>query len=1018
MSILSNSMWLHPLGCITQHRFAHFCGKCSILTVLCRLATAPLFAATISAVNVVGTNVVFTGVGATAGATYYVMSTTNLMLSPIGLWSRSGSNVIAADGRFTNGLPLDPTRSKCFAVVATLPLKNSSLVAAYSFDESAGATLADVSGNGHTGTIADGGWTTDGRFGSALVFNGVSSLVTIPDAASLRLTNGLTLEAWVRPSLINDSWRDVIYKGDDNYFLEADSTSASEPAAGGTFGGADVQAFGPTPLPMNSWTHLTETYDRTNLILYLNGTLAASRAQTGSILTSTNPLQLGGDSIYGQYFQGDIDEVRIYNVALTPAQVMTDANTPVGDLPSAPILTATPVGQTSVSLAWTAASARLGVGGYVIERTGPGDLNFGVISSCMGTNFSDLGVLANTNYSYRVRAVDTIGDLGPYSNQADVSTGLQVVPRAVALTPIVTQQFTTSPSNVAVTWWVDGVQGGSVSSGTISSNGLYTPPAIPGQHTVTAVTLDLSQSPSATVYISVYAGMFTSHNDNLRTGMNTNETVLTPSNVTAATFGKLLTRPTDGLSFSSPLYVAGVNVPSNGLRNLVFVATEHDSVYAFDAEGSSTNPVWHVSFINPGAGVTTVPAAETGETGDIPNEIGITGTPVIDPNASTLYVVAKTKEVSGNTTTYVQRLHALALATGAEKFGGPVVLSASVNGSGDGAQGGEVAFVPLRENQRPALLLNAGSVYFAFASHGDQHPWHGWVLGYNATNLTQTVAYNNTPNGYGAGIWQSGDGLVADESSNIFFVSGNGTFDANSGGSDYGDSFEKISATGAVVDYFTPYDQSYMDVNNIDLGAGGVLGLPNQPGAHPHLLLSAGKNGTIYLIDRDNMGHFNATNDNQIVQVLRDIFTNGVAEPGNFCSPVYFNNRVYFSPIEDNLKAFSVSNGLLSASAVSQTSEQFTYPGGTMAISSSGSTNGILWVVQRHGYNPDTGEPATSGVLHAYNPSDLTHEYYNSDQAGTRDTMDYAAKFNIPLIANGKVFVVSENRLTVYGLLP
>ena len=294
------------------------------------------------------------------------------------------------------------------------------------------------------------------------------------------------------------------------------------------------------------------------------------------------------------------------------------------------------------------------------------------------------------------------------------------------------------------------------------------------------------------------AGVFTYHNDNLRTGQNLNETTLTWANVNQAQFGKKFSYPLDGIAYASPLYVANVSIPAQGVHNVVYVATEHDSVYAFDADGLTPTPLWKVSFINPPA-VTTVPAADTGECCDIAPEIGITGTPVIDQGPGTLYVVAKTKEG----TNYVQRLHALDITTGAEKFGGPKVIQASVPGNGDGNDGkGNVPFNALRENQRPALLLSNGVVYIGFASHGDNGPYHGWVLGYDATTLQQVMAYNNTPNGGEGGIWQSGGGLAADSAGNLYFVAGNGTFDANTGGVDYGESVEKISPSGAGIGLF------------------------------------------------------------------------------------------------------------------------------------------------------------------------------------------------------------------------
>ena len=417
-----------------------------------------------------------------------------------------------------------------------------------------------------------------------------------------------------------------------------------------------------------------------------------------------------------------------------------------------------------------------------------------------------------------------------------------------------------------------------------------------------------SSSPSGTPPV-------TYHNDNARTGQNLNETILTWINVNQAQFGKKFSYLLDGIAYASPLYVANVSIPGQGVHNVVYVAAEHDNVYAFDADGLSPSSLWQVSFINPAAGVTTVPAADAGECCDIAREIGITGTPVIDPTSGTLYVVAKTKEVVGGTTNYVQRIHALAITTGAEKFGGPMVIQASVSGAGDGNDGnGHVPFNALRENQRPALLLSKGVVYIGFASHGDNPPHHGWVLGYDAATLMQVMAYNDTPNGSAGGIWHSGCGLSADVAGNIYFVTGNGTFDAESRGVDYGDSVEKINPGGSVLDFFTPHDQANLSAGDLDLGSSVALLLPDQSGAHPHLLVTAGKNGTIYLIDRDNMGHFNPNNDNQIVQSLVIIFPNpgGGMTGGNFSVSVYFNGFVYFSPVDGTIQAVQLSNGLLS----------------------------------------------------------------------------------------------------------
>jgi hypothetical protein len=876
--------------------------------------------------------------------------------------------------------------------------------------------VTDASGNGNNGTESNATWTTSGKDKGALVFNGTSSLVTIPDSASLHLTTGMTLEAWVNPSTVNAFWRDVIYKGPDAYWLEGTGVG-SAPVAGGTFGSSDTFISGTAALTVGTWAFLTETYDGSNLRLYVNGTQVATKAQTGAILTSTDPLQIGGDSLFGQNFAGTIDDVRVYNTALTAAQIQTDMTTAVAPVPSPPgTLTANAVSGTEVDLSWGAATGSLPITGYQVERCqGSGCTNFAQIAAPTGTSYADTGVTSGISYSYRVRAVDSTG-AGGYSNTATAVTGVVVSPAATDLTFTRTQQY--SAQGVSnVTWSVDGVVGGSATVGTITATGLYTPPATVGTHTITASTAQ-SQSANATVYVTNYPGTFTYHNDNARTGANLDELALTPADVNQSSFGKLFSYPLDGLTFASPLYDANVNIPGQGYHNVVYVATEHDSVYAFDADGLSSTPLWHDSFINPAAGITTVPAADTGETGDIPNEIGITSTPVIDPSTGTLYVVAATKVVSGGTTTYVQELHALDIATGAEKFGGPVTIQASVPGTGDGSQGGTLTFNSLHENQRTGLLLSNGVVYMAFSSHGDVDPFHGWVLGYNATTLQQVLVYCDTPNGHHGGIWMSGDGLAADSAGNIFFESGDGLFDASSGGSDYGDSFVKLTPGGTVSDYFTPYDQASMDTGNLDLGSAGVLILPDQSGAHPHEIIGSGKNGTIYVINRDNMGHFSSASD-QIVQEIPNIWTKMTGgEAGLFGTPAYFNGSVYFSPLADTVQAFQLSNGLLTTTPTSQSPEAydgttatFDSRGGTLAISANGSTNGILWAMQSEG----DGSP---GVLHAYDATNLAHELYSSDQAGSRDLADPWLKFTVPDVANGRVYVASSGQLTVYGLLP
>jgi hypothetical protein len=501
--------------------------------------------------------------------------------------------------------------------------------------------------------------------------------------------------------------------------------------------------------------------------------------------------------------------------------------------------------------------------------------------------------------------------------------------------------------------------------------------------------------------------VLTHHNDPARTGRNLTEIVLNPSNVNSAQFGKVVSYPVDGQVYAQPLYMEFVNLPGRGPSNMVFVATEHDSAYAFDADsnvGANASPLWQKSFLGPG--VTTVPAADTpGGCTQITPEIGITGTPVIDPVAGTLYVVAMTKEVNGGNATYVHRIHALDITNGNERPGGPVVVQASVPGSGDG--GSTVTLIPRNYKERPGLLLLNGVVYTAWSSHCDAGIYHGWLIGYDAQTLTRVSVFNTTPDGGLASIWAAGGGPAADVAGNIYLTSGNGTFDANTGGRNLGDSFIKLSAVGgglSAIDYFAPFNQAVLEQTDADLGSSGILLLPTKVGsaAHPHLMTSAGKEGRIYLLDRDNLGHFHAGSDSQIVQSLVGAIT------PLFSTPAYFNGSVYFSGVNDRLKAFSISQGRLSASATSQTATSFGYPGSVPSISASGLISGIVWAIENGG----------NVVLHAYDAANLAHELYNSTQAGPRDNPGGYVKFTAPTIANGRVYVGTANSLAVFGLLP
>ncbi len=398
----------------------------------------------------------------------------------------------------------------------------------------------------------------------------------------------------------------------------------------------------------------------------------------------------------------------------------------------------------------------------------------------------------------------------------------------------------------------------------------------------------------------------TQGNDNFRSGQNNNETILTPTSVSSGRFGKLFDVSVDGKVYAQPLYMSNVTIPGKGVHNVIYVLTEHGSVYALDADsntGSNSTPLWQISFIDPSNGIVPVSSNDVACTAIGP-EITLTSTGVIDPATDTLYVLAVTKEHGQ----FFQRLHALDITSGAEKFGGPVVIQATYPGTGDGSQNGMIAFDPLQHLNRSGLLLVNGNVYIGWASQCDNDPFHGWVIAYNKTSLQQNGVWVTTPNGGRGGIWMSGIGLAADASGSIYAATGNGTFDTNGSPIDFGDSVVRLTQSGnqlTLTDYFTPYDQQNLANGDIDVGSGGVLLLPDQQGGHVHELVESGKEGTIYLVDRDNMGEFNPVDNSQLVQNLTGLIS------GMFAGPTYWNGSVYFGSGGDQVRAFSLTNGLL-----------------------------------------------------------------------------------------------------------
>ena len=496
----------------------------------------------------------------------------------------------------------------------------------------------------------------------------------------------------------------------------------------------------------------------------------------------------------------------------------------------------------------------------------------------------------------------------------------------------------------------------------------------------------------------------TSQYDNARTGATLSEKILTPQNVTPEHFGKLGAYKVDGPVYAQPLFVPNVEIPGQGTHNVLYVATEHDSVYAFDADHPSSSPLWQVSFLDKARG--TVPLSEDMvQCPFIRPEVGITSTPVIDIKTGTLYVLARTaiRHAVGDNE-YFQHLHALAITTGVEKFGGPKRIVASVAGRGAGRSNRQVDFDPLHENPRAALTLANNNVYLTWASSCDVDPYHGWVLAYDPQTLAQKAVLNVNPDGSEAGIWLSDTGPAVDSEGNLYVPTGNGTFDATSGGRDYGDSVLKLDgSTLAIRDYFTPFDQADILAGDSDVGSSGPTLLPDQPGPHRHLLLQPTKHSMLYVIDRDQMGRFHADGD-AIPQRIR------MAAEG-FGAMAYWNNHVYFAANNDQLRDYSLVNGQLKPHGSSANKFE---PGATPSISANGKKDAIVWSISTKVWNGADNRPA---VLYAYDATKLGPPLYTSEQNAARDRAGMAVRFVIPVVISGRVYFGTRSQVEIYGLL-
>jgi fibronectin type 3 domain-containing protein len=709
--------------------------------------------------------------------------------------------------------------------------------------------------------------------------------------------------------------------------------------------------------------------------------------------------------------------------ATTTAATDTEAPTPPGSVSAAAASSA------QIDLTWAASTDNVGVAAYLVERcAGSGCSNFVQIATPAGATYSDTTAAPATTYLYRVRAKDAAGNMSGYSNTASATTTAPpdtqppTAPSGLSASAVSATEidlvWTDSSDNVGVTGYLverctgagcgNFVQIATATGTSFKSSGLnpatsysYRVRATDAAGNLSGYSATASAATPATG--SAHTDVLTYKNDVARTGQNLTETILTPSTVNSSSFGLLRVLPADGAVYAQPLYVAQLSV-GGSLHNVVYVVTEHNSAYAYDADAGTQ--LWHASLSPSGE-----TASDNRGCDQIQPEIGATATPVIDRTAGTsgaIYVVAMSKDGTG---AYHQRLHALDLATGGELFAGPREIEATYPN-----QSGSTTFDPSSYKERAALLLQNGEIYTTWSSHCDNLPYSGWVIAYDQLTLARTRVLNLGPNsaGNGPGIWHGGGGPAADAAGNVYILTGNGAFeptlDANGfpSAQDYGNSFVRLSTAGGslvVADYFAMWNAVSESNADLDLGASGPLLLPDLSdgsGNTKHLIVGAGKDGNVYVVDRDSMSKYNASR-NDIWQEIDGAVSHGMRTTG-----AYFNGQVYFADRDAPVKAFPITNAKLSTSPGSATAGTFNYPGASPVISANGASTGIVWAV----------EIVSPAVLHAYNAANLATELYNSKQAaGGRDNFGASVKFTTPTVADGKVFVPSQTGVGVFGPL-
>jgi hypothetical protein len=652
-------------------------------------------------------------------------------------------------------------------------------------------------------------------------------------------------------------------------------------------------------------------------------------------------------------------------------------------------------------------------------------------SGALPTGGSQSTGALTANMSYSLTCSGAGGTSSVAAVAVVVSSGtVSVSPKNAAITLSSTQQFTaTVPGGGAAAWTVDGIAGGNSTLGLISATGLYAAGTAAGKHTIVAISVaDATKSANAIVAVTDLAGVYTYHNNLARNGANTQEYALQSSTVNAASFGKLAACAVDGAIYGQPLWVANLTI-SGAKHNVVFVATQHDGLFAFDADASPCATLWSVSLTDAAhggsSGETSLPGNLVGSSlGDIQPEIGVTGTPVIDPTGGILYVISTS--VNAAQTAFYQRLHAIDLATGSEKIGSPATIVGTYPGTGDG--GTTVTFNARQQNQRAGLALVNGVVYIAWGSHEDASPYYGWMMSYQYTGaaLTQKAVLNVTPNTQGGGIWMGGGAPAVDSNSNLYIVTGNGTFDAVSGSApqnDYGDSLLRLSAALQVSQYFTPSDQLADAQNDIDFGSGGAALLADLPAGNTvtHALICGGKDGVLFVLNRDLLGGFGDAAAVQTINIGHPIFARGA----------FWNNNFYLGGVGGPLIAFQLNTTNAHFTQTSTSAHIFGFTGATPSVSSAATQNGVVWALDTGSYCTPQSSSCGPAVLYAYDANNAATELWNSALTAS-DAAGNAVKFTVPTIANGKVYVGTRGNnkggavgstnvpgeLDIYGLRP